>query len=298
MGLDYSKVGHVYTCQPDYGHGHSASHRMFWTGALRKRDNGEFDSPLIGRVHLEQYSSSFNAGNIFIAGALNAQEAGLPLTHIAMLHNDVVPEQGWLDILMEELLRTGATLMSAVIPIKDLNGLSSTAIDSEENPFEVERRITMTEIYRLPETFGAEDCGYDGGRFPKRKLLVNTGCFIMDFTKDWRKELNPDGTLRLTMTSPDRIGRRTGTNGERNGQWEAQHSPSDWRFSRDVANFGGKVMATRKVRLVHMGELPFSNQQPWGEWEMDQALQHKFGGKPIMGPSGDSAVTEAITARV
>lgn len=265
--------GFLYGCQPDYGQGHSASHRMFWTGGLKKHpDTGQLDSPYLGRVQLFQYSSSFNAGNIFIANALNAQEKGINVTHLLMLHNDVVPEQGWIDILMEEIIRTGADVMSCVIPIKDLYGLSSTAIDSIDNPFEVERRLTMTEVFRLPETFDQRDCGY-----PDRRLLVNTGCFVMDFTKPWRKLLNPDGTLKLTFTSPDQIGRR------KDGNWEAQHSPSDWGFSRYVQQHGGKVMATRKVKLLHMGDMPYTNYSAWGDWETDQALSYKFGGRPIQG---------------
>ena len=260
------RVGVIYVCQPDYGLGHRMSHQQFWTGTIKP------GSPLVGHMRLEQFPISFNAGNVFIAGALNAQEAGYDITHLAILHNDIVPETGWVETLLDEMLAHDADLMSAVVPIKDLNGLSSVAIDSLDDPFEVERRISMTEIYKLPETFTAADCGY-----PHRKLLVNHGCILIDFTKEWRKAENPDGTLKITMTSPDRIGRRP------DGRWEAQHSPSDWRFSRDVQNLGGKVMATRKIKLYHMGEMPYTSMMAWGDWETDQALWHKWAHMPIDG---------------
>lgn len=247
----------VFACQPNYGGGHPESHRMFWSGGLRK------GSPLMNKVVPVQYSSSYNAGNLFLASALNAQENGVKITHLAMLHNDVVPEQGWIDVLMEDLLAFEMDVMSAVIPIKDMKGLTSTAIDSEDDPYEVERRLTMTEVFSLPPVFTNKDCGY-----PHRNLLVNTGCFIMDFTKPWRYD--------LCFTATDRIIRN-------NGKMMSQHSPSDWQFSRDVQRFGGKVAATRNVRLLHMAELPYHNHEPWGDWKVDLTYKHHFNGQPIQG---------------
>lgn len=310
-------------------------------------------SRLAGKVYQDQFGISFGSGNIFFATALNAQEFdGWDLTHLVSLHNDVVPEVGWIDILMDELERTGADFLSAVLPIKDLNGLSSTAIDSTDDPFCVERRLTMSEVHSLPETFTAADCGY-----PDRPLLVNTGCWIMDFTKDWRKLTHPDGSLMLNCTSPDRIKRRppdqeksvgsevifnshtgkvvkvvghmahvefdsapdgvAGTalipvpllklKGHAReaviGRWEAQHSPADWFLSRHLHSVGAKVMATRKVRAVHIGDMPYQNMEPWGRWTYDEALGHKFGRTPINtngehrnGQSDQSGTAAASTA--
>lgn len=262
----------VFALQPDYGLGRRESHRMFWTGCLKKQSQRE------GKIYQDQICTSFDAGNVLLATVLNAQEDAknpMNITHVAMLHNDVVPEYGWLDILLDEAERTGADLLSAVIPIKDPNGLSSTAIDSD-NPYEVTRRLTMTEVYRLPETFGSEDCGY-----PPDRLLANIGCFVLRFDKTapWRNALNDDGTLALSFKCGDRVGRNRG------GKWEAQHSPSDWGLSRDLQAMGAKVMATRKVKLLHMGDMPYTSQNAWGEWETDQALKHNFGGVPLGAPA-------------
>ncbi len=245
-------------------------------------------SRLQGKLYQDQFCISFSGSNIFFATAINAQEFdGWDLTHLVSLHNDVIPEVGWIDILMDEMEATGADFLSVVLPIKDLNGLTSTAIDSLDDPFCVERRLTMHEIHTLPETFTAADCGY-----PERPLLVNTGCWIMDFTKPWRLLTNPDGSLQLNCTSPDRIKRRphdpskvqipgAPLNEADVGRWEAQHSPADWLLSRHLHNVGAKVMATRKVRAVHVGDMPFQNMEPWGRMTYDEALKHKFGSTPI-----------------
>lgn len=276
------RIGLIFSCQPDYGHGNRDSHRMFWVGGLKP------NSRLAGKVYQDQFSISFSGSNIFFATALNAQQFdGMDITHLVSLHNDVVPEPGWIDMLADEMEKTGADFLSVVLPIKDLHGLSSTAIDSLDDPYQVERRITMTEVFNLPPTFDAADCGY-----PDRPLLVNTGCWIMDFTKDWRHLTNPDGSLALNCTSPDRIKRRPPDPSKSElpgdaakeatvGRWEAQHSPADWYLSRHLHQVGAKVMATRKVRATHMGDMPWTNMNPWGDWKVDEALKHNFKGQPI-----------------
>ncbi len=275
-------VGLIFAVQPDYpGWGHGESHRLFWSGALRK------GSPYMGRVYQDRVSASFPLGDVFLASVLNAQESGMDVTHIAALHNDVVPEPGWLDILLEELIRTGADMLSVLLPIKDLMGLSSTAIDSDD-PYCVERRVTMREAHRLPETFSAADCGY-----PDRPLLANTGCFVMRYDQPWRLATDASGNLLVQATSTDRLQRR------KDGKWEAAHSPSDWYFSRQIQRLGGKVLVTRKVRCLHMGDMPYTNYEGWGEWEWDVALQEHFGGVPIGGSgngNGDDKARQVVGA--
>jgi len=296
--------GFIFAMQPDYGVGNNASRRRFWSAGLRANSRYQ------GRLYQDHCEASFDGGDAFLSAVLNAQESGMNITHFIMLHNDVVPESGWIDILMEEILACGADLLSVAMPIKDLKGLTSTAIDSLDDPYEVERRITMTELYRLPPTFGIKDIpGYGD-----RRLLANTGCFVMDVTKPWfsavwkeeelasyklrkmaacqanpshkaellaiadsLKDLEPvPGKLKLTNTSTDRVGRRA------DGQWQGEHSPSDWGLSRIIQNMGGKVMVTRKLACLHMGQLPYDNQKPWGDEETDMALAHKWDGVPLL----------------
>jgi hypothetical protein len=264
-----------------YGQTYPTSSRAFWQGSLRA------DSKLHGKLFQDQVETSFSSHNILLAAALNSIEANnIPITHIALLHNDVVPENGWIDILLEEMIRTDCDLLGAVSPIKDFNGLSSTAIDSHDNPFLVHRRITMEEIYRLPETFDNVDCGY-----PDRRLLVNTSCILMNFSRAWRDEVDENGILKLNFAGYDRVARND------DGKWMAHHAPSDWHISREITRLGGKVMATRKVKLKHMGHFPFSNEHPWGEWPTDKALEHVHKNQHIGSPIGEKP-SAGITIQV
>ena len=44
------------------------------------------------------------------------------LTHFAMLHCDIGPQEGWIDILLREQKKCGADILSVVVPIKDERG--------------------------------------------------------------------------------------------------------------------------------------------------------------------------------
>lgn len=193
-----------------------------------------------------------NCFNLLWAGALNLAKSER-LTHFVMLHSDVIPEDFWVDRLYEEITRTKAAVVSTVLPIKDIQGITSTAIAAKEDPWEVERRLTMREVYSLPETFSAADCGY-----PDRALLVNTGCWIADlsFFEDKRigfevrdklivQEIIQDTPTTESFVRPLCI-------------------PEDWNFSREVHEAGGKVLATRRIKAQHVGHHAFTNEQAWG----------------------------------
>ena len=253
-------VDRVYAFQPGYGAGNPISHRQFWANSFRR------GGPLDGRCTLVHGGGSLlaNTFNQAWVHALNLQESGTPITHFAMLHDDVSPDDGWLDILLDDLQKNSADVVSAVIPIKDPFGTTSTAIDDPADVFNVERRLTMAEVFELPPVFTSNDCGY-----PYRALLVNTGCWVCDFTKPWRFE--------ITFTIRDRIRKNE------KGKWVAEVAPEDWNFSRQLHSAGAKVMATRNVKLSHWGQLPYRNSEAWGEWNHDEIFAHKFGGVPITG---------------
>lgn len=190
--------------------------------------------------------------NNFWCEALNAN-----CDYFVMIHADVVPQAGWLDILMDEMKRTGADVMSAVIPLKDPCGLTSTAIGEPGNDWKPRRRLTMNEVYDLPETFDAADAGYPGD-----VLLVNTGCFLVDLSGDWCRAVKPDGTAEFHFTINDRIR-------VEDGRFEGDVEPEDWYASRQWARLGVNVMATRKVALSHRGVTDYSNTQAWGSLTED-----------------------------
>lgn len=183
--------------------------------------------------------------------ALN-QRGRFDIRYFAMLHSDIEPEAYWIDKLIAELVTHDADVVSAVIPIKDDRGLTSTAVENPADPWHVERRLTMREVEQLPTTFGIADLGYADGR----ALLVNTGCWVCRFDSPWVEE--------VCFSIRDRIERSP------NGTFRAAVQPEDWRFSRWLNERGLKAMATRAVKAHHVGIYRFPNHdRVWG-WETDQ----------------------------
>lgn len=179
------------------------------------------------------------------AAALNARD-WRNATHFAMLHNDIAPDPGWLTVLLDELTSLDADVVSAVVPIKDERGLTSTAV-YEGDPW-CRRRLSLTEVNDLPDTF----CGEDAGG----KLLLNTGLWVCDLRREWCND--------VCFHSAERI--ETGLDGKR----RAEVIPEDWLFSHWLNERGAKLYATSKVRLRHIGETEFTNGEPWGAWTTDE----------------------------
>lgn len=175
-----------------------------------------------------------------------------------MLHDDISPEPGWLDALIEEMRKYKADVMAAVMPIKDVKGLSSTAV---YNPVTNRmRRLTISECCEIGSrstSFDAEAAGYPGWT-----ILANTGCWVCDFSKPWVEE--------ACFTIRDRNVKL------RDGQWATQCFSEDWMFSKWCAERGLKVMATMAVKAIHDGHMAYPNSQPWGTWETDQATDTLF----------------------
>ena len=189
--------------------------------------------------------------------ALNAYGRG-EITHLAFLHSDIAPQDGWIDILLDEMDRLDADLISVVSPIKDARGLTSTGVSKPGERWHPHRRFTMTEVMELPETFTAADAGYDGD-----VLLVNSGCWVADLRKPVFRQTYPSGLARTHFTIRDRVVLD-------NGEWTSHVEPEDWYFSRELAELDAKVYATRKVRLEHYGYYGFPNYEAFGGWQHDE----------------------------
>lgn len=163
----------------------------------------------------------------------------------AMIHSDIAPDLWWLDTLIDELERLEADVVSAVVPIKTREGVTSTAVDTGD--FWHPRRLTMHEIYALPETFGEDDVG--------APLLLNTGLWVCDFRKPWVEKVYFRIADRITA---------------QDSQWKPQTVSEDWCFSHDLNRLGAKLYATRLVGVRHMGEQAYPNTSPWGDWKTDE----------------------------
>jgi len=88
-----------------------------------------------------------NCFNMLWCRALNARKQEPRLRYFAMLHADVEPQMPfWLDVLLHELESNKADMVSAVVPIKTRQGLTSTAIGDSFDPWCPVRRLTMKEV--------------------------------------------------------------------------------------------------------------------------------------------------------
>lgn len=216
-------------------------------GIAMKATDGRFDiAPGVAWTSILPYTF-----NLLWAGFLNMRRER-PIRYVAMIHDDIRPADGWLDTLVGELERTDADMVSAVVPIKDHRGLTSTGVDDtgdEWNP----RRLSMTEAFMLPETFGDADLG-----FP---VLLNTGLWVARFDRPWVE--------RVCFRQCDKIERMP------DGSFVPQTRPEDWDFSRQLRSLGCKIVATRKVKLTHERS-EWHNAAPWGKWQSDEDT-----GKPL-----------------
>jgi hypothetical protein len=157
-------------------------------------------------------------------------------THVCMMDADIVPEPGWLDLMLSEMEAKQADVLSVVSPMKDDSGDVSMAVWNEEK--KTLRRMTLEECRKAPETFM---CGTAGHR-----MCVNTGLVLMRMGRDWCRE------VWFEMNDAIRF--------DENGKAFPVNLPEDWNFSLMAAGFGARVFATRKVKLTHWGPKGWSNQ--------------------------------------
>lgn len=195
--------------------------------------------------------------NLLLCDALNKRA----YHWFAMLHDDITPEQGWLDKLIDEAERCEADLLSAVVPLKDDSGCTSTAIGGEQRSAEAFTRLTQAQVLHpgFPRTFDMEAAAAAlerlpvpyGLSVPRTALWCNTGCMVCRIDRDW-------DWSRVNFAAQDGLVRR-------DGRWLAITCPEDWLFSQRVADAGGKVMATTIVELVHWeGDKPYHSRAVWG----------------------------------
>lgn len=192
--------------------------------------------------------------------ALNDSHKGGKVDYFAMLHSDVEPEVYWLDKLIAEMERCDYDVLSAVVPLKDPNGITSTALARPDgDPWRPLCRLTMKEVYDLPETFDESHTGHP--------LLLNTGCWVCRF-----ENVSQHG---MHFTINDRI-----IFDKKADEFVAEVESEDWNFSRQCNAAGLKLGATRKIGLHHVGNAHFSNQAAWGEQYFDSALVRQSQVKP------------------
>lgn len=173
--------------------------------------------------------------NELYANALTLRRK-LGATHFAMLHSDVCPDRAdWLDVLADVMHEQNADLVSAVVPVRNNSGLTSTM---EENPDDGWRPkgLSLKEVYSRPPSFSSPG------------LLVNTGMMLLKL-RDWCTKL----VFRECNAIPEMP----------DGSYQARIINEDHELSRQVRGFGGHIVATRAVPLYH-GHPDHHNRNAWG----------------------------------
>lgn len=190
--------------------------------------------------------------NKMLCEVLNSKEE---FSYLAMIHADIVPDMYFIDTLIEELESNNLDMLSAVVPIKDERGLTSTGLEVENTQWAV-RRLTMREIYdewKLPATFRVEDIPVRKGQ---QGLLLNSGCWVMRWDRKWRQNLFFRQHDRIVWSLSEQ-------------KFGNESASEDWDWSRQLLSRGCRLGATTKVGLYHQ-DPRFTNREAWGGWSHDE----------------------------
>jgi hypothetical protein len=223
---------HLFVIAPCYGEmDYSVSEAIRYGTAGRFRDYS---------YTVASFSLTQHAFNIGLATALDARDA-MGVTHIGMIHSDILPEGPWADILLGQMEAAELDVLSAVVPIKNDEGKTSTAIGDRLDPWAVKRYVTLADEKRTCATFTTVDVAWDEDEF----LLVNTGLWLaradLPFWDGFAFEVK-------SRVIHDEHGKRA-----------AQCRPEDWEWSRAMDEAGVKYGATWAVRLGHKGTKVYRN---------------------------------------
>jgi hypothetical protein len=197
------------------------------------------------KIQTSQCSLLANNFNRLWCAALN-QRKERELTHFAMHHADLASKELWLDKMLEEMDRVNADILSAIIPLKDARGLTSTAM-MQPGTLKIQR-LTMTEVYNRPTTFGPDK---------DRILLVNSGLWICKLTDQWIEQFPGFCVQDCVTKQPD-------------GTFAASSFSEDWNFSKWAYEKSLRVFATRIIPVTHFGGFQFKNDHIWGTETTDK----------------------------
>lgn len=205
---------------------------------------------------------NYNFNRLFVAAKNHGREyPAEPLTHFGMQHDDIVPHAAWADTLIDEMETFGADVCSAVVPIKDARGLTSTALRNVATG--ETRRLTVTEVLQLPLTFGREDVLASGidvhGRDRDKILAVNTGLWVCAWDRPWVRSFRGFHDANDIRECAD-------------GTFKAVCLSEDWLWSEWATRQGVTFCASRAVPLAHVDDdgVEYRNDHVWGTWATDQ----------------------------
>lgn len=234
---------------PTYDNTIDARLGLFLYGA--RRDN------IITDIKTRQLSALCWCFNHFWADALNDKT----YDYFLLIHADIVPmaPMGWISKMISEAESAKADLLSVVSPLKNKDGLTSTGLETAAHM--TPRRVSMTELMQLPQTFKAADVAKVFGwtDHAEQRLLINTGCMLVDLRR------NRDRWEQMWFKTIDRIEKR-------DGKFVPTFVPEDWDFSRQAIEQGLTPAATRAVKLIHRGMRDYPNDEAWGDMPRDERI--------------------------
>jgi protein-L-isoaspartate O-methyltransferase len=243
---DSTTTRRVVLGMPGYGKQTAAAGRALWNAS---------------RIH--EVSVEYSPGSLLACNfnklwctALNKAHQGERVDYFAMLHDDIGCEDFWLDALIDELEEKQLDVLGVVVPIKDLRGITSIALHHTGDNWNPECRLSMHDIYQLPETFTADDVG-------GMPLLLNTGCWVAKWNQEWCKQVHFTINDRIVF---DRV----------NSCFRPEVESEDWFFSRCLNDIGLRIGATRKIAVKHEGDVEFTNTMPWGSQAYDTEDSQRY----------------------
>lgn len=231
--------------------------------------------------------------NALWAQALNSRgEDGF--TKFVMLHSDVCASAWFVDELIDLQEEYDADLMSAVVPIKDGRGVTSTSMSDPHDDWHPWCRLTQRQLHHesFPETFDSDMAREALANLPgdlrvecppDSVLQANVGCMVVDIAKPWSSvESILENNLWFNTQDELRI---------EGGNLTAKFRPDDWIFSRRLSAIGCKVMCTTKVKTIHRGPESYPSASTWGQDRDDEFLNRVRHGRQ---PFDDAGVREAL----
>jgi hypothetical protein len=235
----------IYLGMPGYGQLTAAAARSVWKSC---RDMTQVDTE-----YAQGSLLACNFNKLWCTG-LNMVHVGKRLDYWAMLHADIGCEDFWLDKLIDEMESRELDVLGVVVPIKDNRGVTSIALHHPGDNWNPDCRLTMHDVYQLPETFTSDDL--DG-----QQILLNTGCWVAKWNQDWCRTVHFEINDRIVFDRTQNC-------------YIPEVESEDWFFSRQLHEVGLpghpsgfrplRIGATRKIAVKHEGEAEFLNTFPWG----------------------------------
>lgn len=217
--------------------------------ALTMATKNGLDGQIEVAVSRPRSSLLSHAFNLSVAHALNDK-----YDYWCLLHEDIWPDDYWLDLLLQQMHTHDLDAIHAVSPIKDTRGVTSTAVAYSGDRYAPVRRITTTELQNLPVTFGIDELRQSLDPDADR-LLPNTGCLLL-CADTWLKDF-PGFTIH------DRVIRA-------GDEWGVDVCSEDWNFGHWCAENSVAVGGTRAVKIYHLGRHGYTSACGWGTWKTDQ----------------------------